>query len=156
MKTHVSSLSFLILLLLLQSAQAFIPCSNSSTCTANSTNAFCTSQGYCSCQPGWIFSCKTPASYASSSGFLSPLTNSATYYYILGSQTGAELEYTVSFSDPTAVNVSELYRPNVLTDFGMGINPQSTYTNVACSERPYYFSCSFTITLSNMPDTLQP
>jgi hypothetical protein len=103
-----------VMLSLIWPINGYLLCSNN--CTANTPNAYCTSQGYCSCTPGFIFSCNTPATNATSNTFLTPLTSSRPYYYILNSQTGVELEYSVTFYDATNPNILAIYQPEFYTD----------------------------------------
>lgn len=143
-----------LLLLLVPHSDGLLLCS--SNCTASTSNAFCTNQGYCSCTPGFVFSCNTPATNATTNSFLSPLTSSRPYYYILNSQTGVEMEYSITFSDSSNPDILVTYQPNFYTDEGMNINPQITYTITSYTNKPHMFTCTFRITLSNQPGTSQP
>ena len=120
-------------------------------CTASTPNAYCSSEGYCTCTLGYIFSCNTPATIATDNSYLRPLTASRPYYYIMQSELGKELEYTVAFSDPNNANILQTYQPDFYTDEGMYYPPTNTYVLTSQpSIQPYMFSCTFRITLNNI------
>jgi hypothetical protein len=105
---------------------------------------------------GYIFNCTTSASYAPQSSYLTPLTSAKPYYYILNSETGKELEYTVTFADSTNPHILETYQPDFYTDEGMNTPLSKTYTIASFNNQPGVFTCTFKITLSNQPDTVEP
>lgn len=152
MKTHSHMVKLILIAVLATKIHSYMACS--SNCTAMTPNALCTSQGYCTCRPGFIFNCSTPATLATSNTFLTPLTNARPYYYILASQMGTELEYTLTFTDVNAVDIYSTYQPRIFIDDGMG----TTVINVGgfCNVKPYSLICNFKVTLYNQFDTDLP